>query len=190
MNPPEVHELVSRADVPPPSLAPGATLRAGALELTARLRSSRAVVGEPLDVEVRLYNRTQRTLALLPALDGSDAGMRLPRITLEVRDAQGVVALPASPRCGNLNELSAGDFRAVPPGGSIDVLGAGSFGHDGLREFRPAHPGRYTLQFTYALDNPARWSTQLGGSEVRRLAAALPAGEVRSAPLEVQVVPR
>ncbi len=121
-------------------------------------------MGEPLPVEFRIRNVSDAAVLVLPSLDASDVGWRYPKYAIEVRDESGAV-VPVEPggRCGNVNQLAAGDFVELAPGGEVDPFGEGTFGHYALA-WCPSRPGRYTVRGVYDVSgDDDGWRTSKAG---------------------------
>lgn len=141
---------------------------------------------DPLPLVAYAVNRTNRPLMVLRSLDASDVGWRYPKIDLEIRDARGqLVGGAPGGRCGLVNPLTASDFVELAPGGQVDLLGEGTFGHHRLRAPNGLAPGVYTVTVRYDVQfDQAERATH---NDVAPQLAVLPKGLYVSQPLVIEV---
>ena len=94
---------------------------------------------------------------VLPALDGSMVGWRIPSLTLEWRDAAGE-PIPTSfgGGCGNMNGLRQDDFVTLSPGQTLELPGPWGTVH--------APAGAAKVRLTY--DTASEKSRAVGDSSV------------------------
>ncbi len=143
------------------------------LTVTATARGE-GVVGEPLPVAFSLVNTGPEPMRVITALDASDVGWRYPKIDIEIEQVGvGPVAVEPLGRCGLMNPLTRRDLQLLSPGGSLDPLGPGTFGHH-LLDWTPTRPGTYRVRMIYDLGTPDRW-TQAPPELIPEL-SSLPAG--------------
>lgn len=122
---------------------------AAPISVVAKRTKGKAKVGKPLPVRFQIKNQSSKEVTIVRSLDGSDAGWRSPKITIEVRDAKNkLVEVPMGGRCGMVNPLMEEDFVTLAPKKSHTLLGEGSFGHYVLR-WAPTKAGRYTVTLRY-----------------------------------------
>lgn len=127
-----------------PELDAGTSSSPPPLALEAVVWTPRANVGQPLPVEFRLRNLTERPLWVLPLPDPSDRGRGYPRGVLEIRDAAGALQdAPRETRDRRLRPLTDAEFRRLDPGQCSEPL------RHPLIDWRPRRPGVYTLRFSY-----------------------------------------
>ena len=123
-------------------------VRSPVIKITADVRGN-GVVGKPLPVSYAIQNLGDTSVSVLRSLDASDVAWRTPKISIEIRKADGsLVTPPAVGRCGLVNPLEAKDFVVLAPGAVIDPFGKGSFSHYML-DWRPTEPGRYQVVVRY-----------------------------------------
>jgi len=124
-------------------------------ELSIESDKSVYEIGEAPQVTAKLINKSDHSVVLIPALDGSDFG-RYPLVKWSIDAPQDAMPLEQFGRCGNTNPLRANEFFAVAAGESFDV--AGGWGRIPLRELDRG-VGEYTIQLAYATDepDPKRW---------------------------------
>ncbi|HEY5925678.1 MAG TPA: hypothetical protein VIV11_28525 [Kofleriaceae bacterium] len=173
----------------PTCIEPAATTEQAA-PLSIVVVASRTEIkrGEPLPLSFYAVNRTTRTLPVLPSLDASDMGWRYPKITVDIRDANGqLVEGPMVGRCGMVNPLTAEDFVELPSGAQFELFGERAFGHHKLRDTSHLAPGRYTVTLHYDLSfaEPER----KGGFDdsVRAKVELLPKGVYSSPPMTIDI---
>ncbi|MEZ4318671.1 MAG: hypothetical protein R3F61_14250 [Myxococcota bacterium] len=113
------------------STLPGPVRSDGPEDVPAAPESPRTRPGsEVLELRARaggvfeLVNVSATPQDVLPALDGSDFGWRVPSLSVEYRDKAGQpVPFALGGRCGNMNPLRAEDFVTLAPGASLALPG-------------------------------------------------------------------
>jgi hypothetical protein len=164
-------------------LAVGLGTAAAEPDFTCAITSSRTTyeVGEVPDLAFRVINHSADDVVLVGSLDGSD-GRRYPRCVLEIVDAAGQSMIGPYVVCGNMNPLTASDFRLVPAGTAFDPFGEGFFSSPALAWLLIKEPGDYTFRFHYATSgriqdyfgDEGRDQRYAGTREIRRLFERVP----------------
>ncbi|GMV80919.1 MAG: hypothetical protein AMXMBFR7_21030 [Planctomycetota bacterium] len=114
-----------------------------------------ARAGEPLKIKVRLHNTSDRTVTVVPCLDGSTRTKRFPHFARTI-----VAPTPAGPQampmgCGNCNSLGEADLIELKPGERFEPLThERSFGAE-LAEWTPAEAGAHKITFSIRYDAPS-----------------------------------
>ncbi len=180
-------ELLSVETMQPRRTESGTSIHQDELRFIAQ-QTGPARVGEPWPISLWASNASAHGINLLPSLDASWRGARLPAIAVEIVGPSGPVQLPQFSICGNINPLVEEDFVTLAPGEATDLVGHGTFGHPMLR-WPPQRAAVYRLRFTYDLGNPQQWSERLEPPELQRLAQTLPSGSWTSEWLEIVVDP-
>jgi hypothetical protein len=118
-------------------------------------------VGDHPRFMVRARNRSHQTVMLPRCGDGSEDGLRTPRMGIDVTGPEGGFFLLRGMRCGNTNGLFLSDFTETPPGGKFDPYGPGLESRVRGGQFRK--PGTYSARFHYSTKEPdaRRWFGQL-----------------------------
>lgn len=122
------------------------TLSPNQVELVLATDKPVYTIGEHPKIVATLTNRSGRTIALVPAIDGS-GGRRYPLVKLDVQPPSGALPEEVTLGCGNVNALRPEDFHTVRANEHFDVLGerGGAAGRTALNR----GPGEYTIQLTY-----------------------------------------
>lgn len=112
-----------------------------------KLSADKAVysLGETPKFTATIENRTQNAVYVVPALDGSSAGMRYPLVQFTVTRPKNATPLQGIGRCGNTNNISPADFLRVPPKKSVDILGWA-----GIHSQTFSDEGDYVVTVTYS----------------------------------------
>lgn len=132
----------------------GVDVRVSSDELRCEIIPARErfLVGESASFGVRIHNESGERFYFVRALDGSERGVRYPRVEWLVEGPDGGVETPRVVYCGNLNSLQPGDFVWVEPGTSFDPYQTGGF-EGPMREAGVfVKPGRYTVTVRYSTD--------------------------------------
>ncbi|MBE7464181.1 MAG: hypothetical protein HS116_11940 [Planctomycetes bacterium] len=114
-----------------------------------------ARAGQPAKLKVSLLNTGDRTVTVVPCLDGSTRAKRFPHFARTI-----VAPTPAGPEavragCGYCNALSAADLVELKPGERFDPLThERSFGSD-LAEWTPSEAGTHKITFSIRYDAPS-----------------------------------
>lgn len=185
--PMHTRELLRVETMPPRRTESGTSIHQDELRFIAQ-QFGLARVGEPWPISLSAYNASAHVINLLPSLDASWRGARLPAITVEIVGPSGPVQLPPLSSCGYINALVEEDFVTLAPGEATDLVGHGTFGHPMLMS-PPQRAAVYRLRFTYDLGNPQQWSERLEQPELQRLAQTLPSGSWTSEWIEIVVEP-
>jgi len=162
-----------------------------------------ARAGQPAILKVRLHNTSDRTVTVVPCLDGSTRANRFPHFARTI-----VGPTPAGPEamragCKFCNALSADDLIELKSGERFDPLKhERSFGSH-LAEWTPSEAGTHKITFSIRYDAPSvegwrlpsareggaeDWTQRLGHVPALRLEKTLTvqvapaAGEANSAP--------
>lgn len=121
-----------------------------------------------------LVNVSRRSQRVLPALDGSDMGWRMPKVMVEWRDAVGE---PVSPRrmsrCGNMNALRPQDWVTLAPGEQLELT-------NGWVRAEPP-PGAVEMRLVYDTMSPSSRPFGDGKGDPEKAFAELPEGVWTSA---------
>ena len=113
------------------------------LEIVAALEQP-AVLGRRPAIKVRIRNVSQSEQVVVPALDGSDASARYPRVEIRVTGPGGDRLEVALPERGiDLKSITPADFVRLAPDGEIDLFGRHD--HGVLKSWVPSKPGRYKI---------------------------------------------
>ncbi|MDZ4859331.1 MAG: hypothetical protein SGI88_10130 [Candidatus Hydrogenedentes bacterium] len=107
-------------------------------------------IGEQPKITATLTNRSGQTIALVPALDGSDSG-RYPLVKFTVAAPPDALPEVQYGRCGNTNPLLVTDFTIVQANERFDVYG--EWGGPSPTALDRG-PGEYTIQLIYSTDDP------------------------------------
>jgi hypothetical protein len=119
------------------------------LELEVSLFRNLYQSGSPILLEARFRNSGPLPVTIVKMVDGSIEGMRYPKYTLHLVDAEGVgVSRIRELRCGNTNPLYEGDVVQVLPQQTVDPL-------DGIDEYHFRAP--VALEKMYNLTKPGRY---------------------------------
>jgi hypothetical protein len=124
-------------------------------------------VGEVPKFRVRISNKTNRILFLVPSLDGSGGG-RYPNAAIEISGSSGEQLIGSrGAMCGNRTDLAESDFVELKPGESLDPFANVWFGY-AVHEVRIARPGTYTAVFHYSTNEPdvRKWQGFPGASSL------------------------
>ncbi len=114
-----------------------------------------ARAGEPLKIKVRLHNTSDRTVTVVPCLDGSTRAKRFPHFARTI-----VTPTPAGPQampmgCGNCNSIGEADLIDLKPGERFEPLThERSFGAQ-LAEWTPTEAGEHKITFSIRYDAPS-----------------------------------
>lgn len=125
----------------------GSHVAGARLECAVRLVDPEPTVGDPVEIEARIYNLSESEVALPVGRDGAE-GVQFPRILVRIDGpTDGFVAEPEDRRDGR--PLREKDFVTVRHGGTFDPF---------IRGWRPSNltmgrikkPGKYRLVFQYS----------------------------------------
>jgi hypothetical protein len=162
---------------PEPQPEPKPEPKPPVLRLSARAHPC-APASQGLPIGFELRNESPDPIPVLPALDGSMEGMRLPLVTLELRDQAGhVFGQEGWRRCAFVNRVRLADFAVLAEGESIDPTRS-PFGMAPDDSVLP--PGTYTAKLIYEIHGPelGRGAPDLahGSPLLRAFVSALPSG--------------
>ena len=177
----------------------GPEIKPGDIVCEISAKKTNYVVGESPAIEVRLRNKTNRTIRLVGCLDGSDLGWRFPHCVFEVDGPPGHRG-PGIGRCGNTNALRAEDFVDLRAGESLNpfmrIDDYGFFGSSALDFTHFMVPGKYTVRFRYSTNSSKilEWVGIAGppakDSAVARLFPEVAKFETTSNSIELTFAPR
>ena len=125
-----------------------------ALELKMLQPKKAAIVGAPVDLAVRVTNRSNKTIMVVPE-DIGFQDLRSPICHIEccAVGSDKWVDLSQHPTCGNTDPIHRRDFVELMPGRSMDWHGALRWSPDLVALFEK-NPGRYEIRFSYRTDSP------------------------------------
>ncbi len=114
-------------------------------------------LGEQVELQVRIVNRSDESHPLIGSLDASDVKWRYPHCTFEVIGPDGApVGLGIGGRCGNMNNLRLEDIVTVKPGESFDpymqIDNGGFFSHAIHQRNALGVVGQYRVRFQYSTE--------------------------------------
>ncbi|HZL73294.1 MAG TPA: hypothetical protein VFC86_12610 [Planctomycetota bacterium] len=137
-----------------------ALARLPVLQLSIKVEGE-AAVGKPMAFRIRITNVSDEDVAVVGALDGSDAGLRFPFYGVEITRPDGSPWVPVGElRCGNCNALRTEDIVRLKPGDEFDPLGEGFFRNYRLSIWRPATKGKHLLRMivSFSSEDPEKWN--------------------------------
>ena len=119
-------------------------------------------------VNVNLYNRSNKPVWLVRALDGSEVRWRFPYCYFEVFDSKGnKVNKFSGGRCGNMNAIKRSDYVLVQPNEGFNPY----YGPFRLADFDVIKPNNYKALFTYSTSsvNNSDWLGDLSENDTQIL---------------------
>jgi len=157
---PRLREALS-AETDPEARARIADLLGTLLSVRAELevRNPRLQIGERLDWSARLVNARDVPVVLARARRGSSMYLRLPLVDVELEGPDGGLRSGRDFRydwTGRIEEVDAGLFVEVPPGGTFSPLDPEAERVIWLDGWRPERTGRHRIRFVYDT-SPRRW---------------------------------